>query len=192
MGRRKSTITCFRCSGPHFLRNRVNPYLNCSQHLFVWQRWKGQNHEMKVTAQVTLQVEADGVSVPVLLFVQPNSSQPCLIGMNAAPALGLKFLNATGQPLRKAGTAVTGNPCVSLIQSKAVPARATSFVEAVVEMKLLEGAQILFERSGLTGALRPWCSRVTCASERWESVHPNVELSAKGGSFGRRHEVGAG
>jgi len=106
---------------------------------------KAGNHEIKVTAQVTLQVEADGVSVPVLLFVQPNSSQPCLIGMNAAPALGLKFLNARGQPLREAGTAVMGNPCVSLIQSKAVPARATSFVEEVVEKKLPEGAQVLFE-----------------------------------------------
>ena len=40
---------------------------------------------------------------------------------------------------------VKGNPCVSLIQSIAVPARATSFVEAVVETKLLEGDQVLFE-----------------------------------------------
>ena len=32
-------------------------------------------------------VEADGVSIPVVLFVQPHSSQPCLLGMNAAPAL---------------------------------------------------------------------------------------------------------
>ena len=106
---------------------------------------KSGSHEIKVTAQVTLQVEADGVSVPVLLFIQPNSSQPCLIGMNAAPALGLTFRDAKGRPLRKAGTVVPGNSRVSLIQSKAVPARATSFVEAVVEKELLEGAQLLFE-----------------------------------------------
>lgn len=28
-------------------------------------------HELRVTAQVTLNVEADGISVPVLLFIQP-------------------------------------------------------------------------------------------------------------------------
>ena len=106
---------------------------------------KAGNHEIKVTAQVTLQVEADGVSVPVLLFIQPDSSQPCLLGMNATPALGLKFLSARGQPLRKAGSGVPGNPCISLIQGKAVPATATSFVEVVVENKLLEGTQVVFE-----------------------------------------------
>ncbi len=60
------------------------------------------NHELNITAQVTLTVEADGVSVPVVLFVQPDSSQPCLLGMNAAPALGPQFLKVKGQPLRKA------------------------------------------------------------------------------------------
>ena len=74
------------------------------------------SHELNITALVTLTVEADGVSIPVVLFVQPDSSQPCLLGMNAAPALGLKFLNAKGQPLRKAVMDRTG----SLITCKAV------------------------------------------------------------------------
>jgi hypothetical protein len=36
---------------------------------------KAGKHELGVTAQVTFQVEADGISTPVLLFVQPDSSQ---------------------------------------------------------------------------------------------------------------------
>jgi hypothetical protein len=35
---------------------------------------KAGKHELGVTA---FQVEADGISIPVLLFVQPDSSQPC-------------------------------------------------------------------------------------------------------------------
>ena len=107
---------------------------------------KAGKHELRVTAQVTLRVEADGVSVPVLLFVQPESTQPCLIGMSAAPALGLKFLNAKGQPLRQAALPAARNPSVvSLIHGKAVPARATSFVEAEVEAQLLKGACVVFD-----------------------------------------------
>jgi hypothetical protein len=139
---------------------------------------KTGNHEIKVTAQVILQVETDGVSVPVLLFIQPDSCQPCLLGMNTTPALGLKFLSTRGQPLRKAGSGVPGNPCVSLIQSKAVPARATSFVEVVVENKLLEGAQVLFvpdpnslEHYGLGAP-----ESLVRVRERWEGLHPHGEL----------------
>ena len=73
---------------------------------------KAGKHELRVTAQVTLRVEADGASVPVLLFVQPESTQPCLIGMSAAPALGLSFLNAKGQPLRQAALPAARNPSV--------------------------------------------------------------------------------
>ena len=103
------------------------------------------SHELNITAQVTLTVEADGVSIPVVLFVHPDSSQPCLLGMNAAPALGLKFLDAKGQPLRKAVMDRTGTSTVSLITCKAVPARAQSFIEAEVSSKLIAGSCVLFE-----------------------------------------------
>ena len=56
--------------------------------------------------------------------------------MNAAPGLGLKFLNARGQPLRK-----------PLCQSDTEQGSTSQsyFLEAVVEKKLLEGAQVWFE-----------------------------------------------
>ena len=66
--------------------------------------------------------------------------------MNAAPALKLSFLNARGQPLRRSDTKPESTcPRVSLIVTKAVPARAQSFVEATVESELLNGACVLFE-----------------------------------------------
>ena len=43
-------------------------------------------HELNVTAQVILPVETGGVVVHIIFFVQPDSTQDCLIGMNAAPA----------------------------------------------------------------------------------------------------------
>ena len=121
-------------------------------------------HELNVTAQVTLKVEADGVSVPVLLFIHPDSAQPCLIGMTAAPALGLFFLNARGLPLRRTTMVKAKLPSVSLIQSMAVPARAGSFVEAAVEKELMEGACVLFapDSEALEGTgseLRSHCCR---------------------------------
>ena len=73
-------------------------------------------HELNVTAQVTLQVEAGGTSVPTVFFVQPNSSQDCLIGMNAAPALGLLFLDRNGIPLRMAGSVPVTTASVNLIR----------------------------------------------------------------------------
>ena len=101
-----------------------------------------------VTAQVTLTVEADGVSVPVLLFIQPDSTQPCLIGMNAdwhecsTRVRSVISEYANGQPSRK--TAITAKSLtVSLILSKSAPARA--FVEAA---ELMEGACVLFDEEG--------------------------------------------
>ena len=102
-------------------------------------------HELNVTAQVTLPVETGSNSVQTVFFVQPDSSQDCLIGMNAAPALGLSFLDRDGKPLRTASAVPTTSSSVSLVQTKAIPARARSFVEAGVDAKLREGACVLFE-----------------------------------------------
>ena len=79
------------------------------------------------------------VSVPVLFFIQPDSTQPCLLGMNALPALGLSFLNAKGKPLQMAGQSVRISARVSLIDCKSVPARASSFIEAKVESEKMHG-----------------------------------------------------
>lgn len=67
-------------------------------HLFGKDGQRG-GHELVITAQVDLILTADGVSVVVPVFVQPDSTQECLLGMNAAPLLGLTFLDGKGQPL---------------------------------------------------------------------------------------------
>ena len=51
----------------------------------------GERQELDITAEVSLKIEADGKAVTAPVFIQPGSEQPCLLGMNIAPALGLKF-----------------------------------------------------------------------------------------------------
>jgi len=66
-------------------------------------------HELVITAQVDLVLSADGKTVTVPVFVQPCSTQECLLGMNAVPLLGLAFLDNKGEPLH------TVPECVSLM-----------------------------------------------------------------------------
>ena len=99
-------------------------------------------HELNITAQVTLVVAAGGVSVST---IQPDSTQDCLIGMNVAPTLGLSFLANQGKPLRTRGSQSLTNTSVNLIQTQPVPARSRSFVEAEVDAELGEGVCIVFE-----------------------------------------------
>ena len=61
----------------------------------------GERQELDITAEVSLKIEADAKAVTAPVFVQPDSEQPCLLGMNIAPALGLKFLDANGLPLKE-------------------------------------------------------------------------------------------
>ena len=60
----------------------------------------GEGRELDIT-EVSLKIEAGGKAVTAPVFVQPDSEQPCLLGMNVAPTLGLKFLDANGLPLKE-------------------------------------------------------------------------------------------
>ena len=102
-------------------------------------------HELNITAQVTLVVTAGGVSVPTIFFIQPDSTQDCLIGMNVTPTLGLSFLDNQGKPLRTRGSQSLTNASVNLIQTQPVPARSRSFVEAEVDAELGESVCVVFE-----------------------------------------------
>ena len=55
--------------------------------------------EFLITTETTLIICADGRSIQVPVFVQPFSKQDCLLGMNAAPSLGLQFLDSRNHPL---------------------------------------------------------------------------------------------
>ena len=48
---------------------------------------EGEKRELDITAEVSLKIEAEGKAVTAPVFVQPESEQPCLLGMNTAPAL---------------------------------------------------------------------------------------------------------
>ena len=110
------------------------------------------NKELNVTAPLKLTLSSDGKSVVVPVFVQPDSEQPCLLGMNAAPALGLKFLRSNGQPLQTQPeklNSTTTAAAVYLIQSSTVPGRKGRFLEAHVGSDFKEGDELLFEPNTL-------------------------------------------
>lgn len=50
---------------------------------------KGGGRVLIITAQLRVNIEADGESTCVPVFIQPQSEQKCLLGMNVLPALGL-------------------------------------------------------------------------------------------------------
>ena len=107
----------------------------------------GGGRELVITAQLTTTIAADGESVSVPVFIQPNSKQRCLLGMNALPALGFTMLRANGEPLI---TKSEKNPTVSmvrLVQGTTIPSLKGSFVKVEMELqgKLPLGAPILFE-----------------------------------------------
>ena len=56
-------------------------------------------HELCITAQVSLLFQLRDKSVIVPVFVQPASTQPCLLGRNAIPLLGIQVSRADGDPL---------------------------------------------------------------------------------------------
>ena len=98
--------------------------------------------QLRVTAQLTVTITADGKSLDVPVFVQPECNQKCLLGMNICPALGLTFKDSKGQPLREHGAQ---KDCkVYLLQSCLIPQRAGKFVKARVE-PIHDSIEILLE-----------------------------------------------
>ena len=57
-------------------------------------------HQLPITAQVDFSIKAGGEPVSVTMFVQPDSTQECLLGTNASLPLGFKFVGGDGRPLR--------------------------------------------------------------------------------------------
>ena len=54
-------------------------------------------YELKITAQFPATLELDGKSVCVPVFVQPGSSQQCLLGTSAMPFLGISVVRSNGE-----------------------------------------------------------------------------------------------
>ena len=65
------------------------------------------SYQLDITAKVTLTIGAGGKALKVPVLIQPLSQQPCLLGMNVAPDLGVCFLDAYGKALYKTATPTT-------------------------------------------------------------------------------------
>ena len=108
--------------------------------------------ELNISAEALLTMEADGIRIQTPVFIQPDSDQPCLLGMNAAPSLNLQFLRANGQPLKStADSTITEqlqdsmSAKVCLVESTTIPARKGRFLEATIDLSFEKGTQLLFE-----------------------------------------------
>lgn len=115
---------------------------------------KDGRHEIKITAQVDLILQAGGKTVTIQVFVQPNRSQDCLLGTSACIPLGLQFLDGKGKPLQaclglKSDTGSVGQEMKSLvshvllIQASTIPSRKCKLLSATVS-----GEQFVFESQG--------------------------------------------
>ena len=96
---------------------------------------------LDITAQVLLSYSCDGRKVTVPTFIQPESEQRCLIGMNVIPFLGITVRRANGRPLH---AVVEHEAQVRLVQSVVIPGQKGRMVEACVEGNTC-GKEFLFQ-----------------------------------------------
>lgn len=102
--------------------------------------------ELTITAELQVTLEADCKSTCVSVFVQPNSEQKCLLGMNAIPSLGISVLRANGEPLIAASEPTSPKVAnVCLAQSTTIPSQKGRFVKAHIDCSLSQGDHLLFE-----------------------------------------------
>ena len=114
--------------------------------------------ELVINAQMKLTIEADGKSACVSVIIQPDSEQPCLLGMNAAPPLGLSFYQANGEPITcKVNPKESVSASVCLIQIIQVPGCSGKFLEPKLNVNMAPGMHMIFkpepvllERHGLS------------------------------------------
>ena len=97
---------------------------------------------LDITAQVLLSYSCDGRKVTAPTFVQPESEQRCLIGMNVIPFLGITVRRANGRPLH---AVVEQDAHVRLVQSVVIPGQKGRVVEACVEGDTVCGKEVLFQ-----------------------------------------------
>ena len=100
---------------------RICPELDVPMARLFGKDGRGSGREIVITAQLQLTIEADGESTNVIVFVQPDSEQRCLLGMNVLPALGLSVRRANGDPLIVKERVEPVVSHIRLIQSSTIP-----------------------------------------------------------------------
>jgi hypothetical protein len=144
-----SQSTIISCETLHKIGRRLSrqgkpvPLLETVSGIKLW--GKEGKYQLDITAKVTLKMEAGGKAVKVPVFVQPDSQQPCLLGMNAAPALGISFLDARGAALQQESPLSFPVAKVSLVQASVVPGQKGLFLEGRIKGSVREGRDVLFE-----------------------------------------------
>ena len=93
---------------------------------------------------------ADGETTSVTVFVQPDSDQKCLLGMNVLPDLGLSITRANGEPVivKEDPNPVVAH--VSSVQTCSIPSLKGQFLKMQTGCTLPEAckSQVLFEPKG--------------------------------------------
>ena len=101
--------------------------------------------ELLITAQVNLVVSLGDHSVTVPIFVQPDSKQSCLLGINAIPLLGIQVSKPNGDSLLTLVPSLSDVSEISLIKAAAIPAQNGCIVRAKVSPPLPSSKPLLFE-----------------------------------------------
>ena len=104
-------------------------------------------NQLPITAQVDLRLQMNGETIIVPVFVQPDSTQECLLGTNASIPLGFKFTDGKGKPLRT-DLEPDPNPSVarvSLIKATTIPSQKSCLLKARVTGEHCSGKQFIFE-----------------------------------------------
>ena len=101
------------------------------------------SEQLVITAQTKLTIETDGKRAVVPVFIQPDSSPACLLGSNVLMHLSVKVQRASGEPLKLVGGEISQSQ-VRLVQTVAVPSGKAKFVEAKLDVPLVEGEELVF------------------------------------------------
>jgi hypothetical protein len=108
---------------------------------------EGGGRELTITAQIEVDIEADGECVHAPVFVQPQSGHECLLGMNVIPVLGLAITRANGEPLVVKQDTDHRVAHVRLVEPVSIPGLKGRFVELVGcgDSNIRIGSPVLFE-----------------------------------------------
>ena len=98
--------------------------------------------ELKITAQVTLTFNVDDRSVSIPVFVQPDSAQACLLGMNAIPLLGISVVRSNGDVMLSSLPAESDTAKVNLVEAVTLPSQRGRILKAKV---MCSAKDLLFE-----------------------------------------------
>ncbi len=105
-----------------------------------------KRRQLVVTAQVAMTISVDQHSVIVPVFVQPDSAQECLLGMNAIPFLGFVMTRSNGETLWSPpnSTSEESEAYVNLVSSVTIPGFKGSYAVGKVNGEI-RSEEVLFE-----------------------------------------------